>query len=128
MILLFELIVITSILVLGYTIATQEKMLLHWIREWADKKHDEGAKWVEPVFLCHWCQPSVWSLFGFLFAYGIGVLDVSAWNSFAWNVLFYYPLVVCGSSIVCGFSWTWYLQKNAAKERDELFNKEFNED
>lgn len=114
--LLFELITITSILVLAYTIVTQEKMLLHGIRRWANKLHDEGHIWTEPVFLCHWCMPSVWSLFGFFFAWGIGLIQ-----RFTWNMGFYYVLCVGGSSLVCGLVWGWHLKQDSENSlNDEM--------
>lgn len=115
MILLFSLIIITSILTLGFTIISQEGMALYKIREWAKKKNDKGNKWVEPLFLCIWCMPSIWSSFGFFFAYQIGVLKCDTWN-----ILWYYPLCVGGSSILGGLIWTVYLTINSVKERNEV--------
>lgn len=115
MILLFSLIIITSILTLGFTIISQEGMALYKIREWAKKKNDEGNKWVEPLFLCIWCMPSIWSSFGFFFAYQIAVLKCDTWN-----ILWYYPLCVGGSSILGGLIWTVYLTINSVKERNEV--------
>lgn len=114
MILLFELIFITSILVLGYTIITQEGMALYSLRLWAEKKKDEGKKWIEPILLCHWCQPSIWSAFAFAFAFGIGLIE-----KFNWHLLFYYPLVVAGSSLLNGLIWGYHLKSNAQKEAYE---------
>lgn len=110
---LLKLIGITSLLVLGYTIITQEGMGLYSIRQWAEKKVEQGNKWVEPIFICHWCQSSTWSLLGFLFAYGLGIISIN------WNLLLLYPLCVCGTSLVCGFAWNIHLMINAIKERNE---------
>ena len=115
MILLFSLIIITSILTLGFTIVSQEGMALYKLREWAENKNDKGSKWVEPLFLCIWCMPSIWSSFGFFFAYQIGILKCDSWN-----ILWYYPLCVGGSSILGGLIWTVYLTINSVKERNKV--------
>lgn len=98
-VILFKLIVITSILVLAWTIVTQQGMALYSIREWANIKHEKGGKWVEPVLVCHWCMPSVWSLLGFSIAFGLGILN------FEWRLILLYPLTVGGSSLTCGLIW-----------------------
>lgn len=111
MILLLKLIFITSLLVLGYTVATQENMVFHGIRKWAEKKKENGSKWAEPLFLCHWCQSSSWSLISFAFAFGLGIIQ-----SFTWSIFIYYILTVCGSSLLNGFVWGFHLKQNAEKE------------
>lgn len=111
---LLKLIGITSLLVLGYTIITQEGMGLYAIRQWAEKKAEEGNRWVEPIFICHWCQSSTWSLLGFSFAYGLGIISIS------WKLLFLYVLCVCGTSLVCGFTWGIHLMINSIQERNEV--------
>lgn len=95
-----KLIFICALFVLGVTIITQPNMLLHSIRVWAENK--SGKVW-ESFLLCPWCMGSTWSLPAFLFAFGVGVID-----KFEWKLLLLYPLVVCGSSIVCGLTWTFY--------------------
>ena len=97
---ILSLILITSIWVLGLTIATQEDMILYSWRQWGDKKHEEGKKWIEPVILCFWCMPSIHSIVGYLFGIGIGVI-----NHFEWKLVFAYPLVVMGSSMLNGLIW-----------------------
>lgn len=101
MILLFELIAITSIWVLGLTILTQPKMLLGSIRNWADTK----GQWVEPLIRCHWCMPSVHSLIGYGFAIGMGLIQ-----QFSWFLVVIYPLVALGSSLINGLIWGWHLK------------------
>jgi len=98
-VLLFKLILITSLLVLGYTIVTQENMLLHSVRRWAERIQDRGSKFIETLAICHWCMPSTWSLLGFAFGYGLGLYDLS------WKLLLLYPLCVAGSSLTCGIIW-----------------------
>ena len=100
MITLLSIISITSIWVLGLTIATQEGMILYSIREWGDKIHSKGNKWIEPIILCHWCMPSLHSIVGYAFAYKIGVIDFVSWQ-----IVFMYPLVVMGSSMLNGLVW-----------------------
>lgn len=100
MTLIFELILLTSILVIGWTIITQPEMGLSFIREWAEKKE---SKFLEATLTCHWCMSSSWSLFGYLFAALIGIID-----SFSWSLIFMYPIVVCGSSFLSGLSWAIY--------------------
>lgn len=100
MTLIFELILISSIWVLGLTIITQEGMLLYSIREWANEKHENGNRWLEPVILCHWCMASLHSVIGYLFAIGIGII-----NTFEWRLVFMYPIVVMGSSLFNGIVW-----------------------
>jgi hypothetical protein len=100
---LLKLISITSLLVLGWTIVTQPKMGLHFVRTWADKKKENGFILADSLFLCVWCQPSIWSLLGFGFAFGLGIL-----NHLEWNLLLLYVLTVCGSSLLAGITWTIY--------------------
>lgn len=100
MILLLSLILITSIWVLGLTIATQEDMLLYGFREWGNKKQKEGKWWTEPLILCFWCMPSLHSLVGYGFAVGMGII-----TSFEWKLIFMYPLVAMGSSMLNGLIW-----------------------
>ena len=120
MIELLKLIFCTSLLVLGWVIATQENMVLHFIRVWAEGLK---TKWKEPFFLCVWCQPSVWSILGYLMAIATGMVNFSFQN------VYKYPLVVCGSSLLCGLIWTVYLTMNAAKEffESKTFIEEDNE-
>lgn len=100
MFLLAKLIIITSILVLGYTASSQEGMILYPIRKWAETKK---SKIYEPLFLCHWCAPSIYSVLGYFFIWIIG-----NFSSFTWNEVAIYPLVVCGSSMVNGLVWATY--------------------
>jgi hypothetical protein len=115
MIILFQIIVLTSIWVLGWTIVTQQGMLLYSIREWAE---GQGSKILEPVILCHWCMPSLHSVFGYIFAFSLGLLPPDP------AMLFIYPLVVMGSSLCCGMIWTLYQYLSA---KTEFYNKMNNE-
>lgn len=111
MVVVLQLIVITSILVLGYTISTQENMVFYGIRKWAEKKDSEGKKWASPIFMCHWCQPSSFSIISFLVAFKLGII-----HKFEWQLLFIYILNVCGSSLLNGLIWGFNQKQNAQKE------------
>lgn len=100
MTLLFELILITSLLVIGWTIVTQPGMLLSAIRDWGN---ENDSVIVSGTILCHWCMSSSWSLLGYFFAWRLGLIE-----SFSWKLVWMYPLVVCGSSFLCGISWAIY--------------------
>lgn len=100
MITLLSLILVTSIWVLGLTIATQQDMVLYFLREAAEKRE---SKIFEPIILCHWCMPSLHSIVGYLFVFGTGIA-----SNFTWKIALMYPLVVCGSSLTCGLIWAVY--------------------
>lgn len=95
-----QLILITTIWCLGITVASQEGMIIHGIRKWADAKE---SKWAMPAITCIWCMPSIHSLAGYGFSIGVGVI-----SSFSWSLVFMYPLVVCGASFCSGFIWAIY--------------------
>ena len=90
-------ILITVSLILGATIVTQEDMALHSVRVWAENKN---SKWFEPLILCEWCMPSIWSVFGFIFSCLIGYVDFDIIK-----IILMYPIVACSSSFIVGFSW-----------------------
>lgn len=110
MILLFELIIITVILVLGFKIVTQRDMGLQKWGFWIEKQVlDKGS--IFELLSCQWCMPTLFSLPAFGIAFGIGIL-----KCVTWNILLYYILNVGGSSVTCGLIWTGYLTLNAKKE------------
>ena len=100
MIVIFQLILITTIWCLGVKIVTAEGMALEKLGRWAEKKVNEANKIYEPLLTCHFCLPSIHSLFGYAFAVGIGVIA-----EFEWKLVFMWPLVVMGSSVLCGCMW-----------------------
>lgn len=103
MIQLLFIILITSIWVLGLTIITQPDMLLYSIRKWADDaKKRTGHKIYEPLIQCHWCMPSIHSIFGYAFYFLI------TGDEFTWRICLAYPIVVMGSSIINGLVWGWH--------------------
>jgi hypothetical protein len=52
--------------VIGITIVTQPQMALYSLREQAENNIN---KLREPLILCEWCMPSIYSLLGYVFAY-----------------------------------------------------------
>ena len=112
--LVFSWVTLTSIWILGLTIATQEKMLLHFIRRWAEKKE---SSFYEAVLLCIWCMSSLHSIIGYGFLIGIGVVD-----EFSWRHLVAYPIVVCGSSFLSGMLWAIYLRIGFFDIEEDEFN------
>lgn len=98
---LLYLIVLTSIWILGLTLASQEEMIFNRWRLWAEERKSKIWK---AVILCVWCMPSIHSLVGYAFAVGIGII-----SEFSWRLIVFYPLVVMGSSILSGLTWTLYL-------------------
>lgn len=97
---ILQLILLTSIIVIGVTIVTQEGMLLSSIRE---SVQENKSKIFDAIIRCVWCMPSIWTSVGYLFAKLTGVVD-----HFSWQLVFMYPIVVCGSSFLCGVSWMLY--------------------
>lgn len=107
MILLLQLILITSIWVLGLTIVTQKGMILERVGAWAAWQ----GKWTEPVISCVWCMSSIHSIIGYALALGMGLIQ-----EFSWALVIIYPLVAMGSSMVSGLVWTWYMKVHAETE------------
>lgn len=127
MILLFKLILLTFIWVMGIKIVTSEGMLLEKLGKWGEKKVDEGHKIFNAIIVCPWCLPSIHSIFGYGFAFGLGVLPL-IWD---WKLLIMWPLVVMGSSFLCGNVWNLYETINRIKEKNEAeaayYNTRFEE-
>jgi hypothetical protein len=122
--LLFNLILITSIWVLGLTIATQEDMIFHNLRVNAERHKDNGWGIMDAVILCHWCMPSIHSVFGYAIAYGIITIPEITWVHLAM-----YPPVVMGSSILCGLIWSLYKLISAITQYyEDLNNIPYSED
>lgn len=93
-----HIIFICTSLVMGWTIATQDKMVLNKARLWAEEKK---SKWLDGLLLCHWCMPSSWALPAYIIAYLSGVVHGA-------KILWLYPVVVCASSVMCGMIWELY--------------------
>ncbi len=113
MILILKLIALTSIWVLGLKIVTSKGMLLEKFGTWAETKVEQGQKIFEAVIVCQWCMPSIHSIVGYLFAYVIGI-------PMSWRIVACYPIIVMGSSLVCGLTWLIYETLNRVHDRNEI--------
>jgi hypothetical protein len=84
----------TVAVVLGITIVTQDGMVLYKLREEAE---NNGSKLLEPLILCEWCMPSIYSMLGYVFSYIL----------YGWDIkyLLFYPIVISLSSLICGLVW-----------------------
>lgn len=114
MIVIFKIVIIVSILVLSVKIATGDDMILEGLGKWGKKK-TEKYKIFEALLVCPFCMPSIYSLIGYLFAFGLNILSFE-WD---WKLVIMYPIVVMGSSILAGFTWTVYETVNRIKDRNE---------
>ena len=111
---LFKLIILTTIWCLGMKILTAQGMLLEKLGNYAHKKVSEGKLIYDPLIACEFCMPSIHSLFGYFFAVVLGMV-----THFSWALVLIYPLVAMGSSIGCGFIWSAYLSMNAWKDKND---------
>lgn len=118
MILLLKMIMITFIIVMGLKITMSEGMVLERLGAYLEKKVDEGNK-VFDLFICPWCMPTLQSLTAHLFAFGLGILPLE----FDWQLLVRWPLIVMGSSFVCGNAWNIYGAINSVRERNDIQRK-----
>lgn len=115
---LLSLILVTSIWVLGLTIATQPFMVFHSWRVWAEKKQDKGNKFMEAVILCHFCMPSIHSIIGYWFAIYTEIIPYPDYRTF-----YLYPLVVMGSSLLNGLTWATYQLISSKTEHYKNINE-----
>lgn len=115
MIVLFKLILITTIWCLGFKVLTEQGMLLGKLGEYGKRKVLEGKILFDPLVVCEFCLPSIHSIIGYGFAIALGII-----SKFEFNLLYMYPLVAMGTSISCGFIWNGYLTMNRIKERNEM--------
>ena len=103
MIWIFNLIMMTTIWVLGITIVTQPGMALYSIRKWAGRRSKgKDITIYDALVKCAWCMPSIHSLFGYGLCLATEVIH------FEWKILIAYPIIVAGSSFVSGILWTIY--------------------
>lgn len=116
MIIIFKLIFILSVWCLGVKISTANGMIFERIGDWGERKVDEGYKIFEALIVCPFCLPSIHSLFAYSIAFGLDILKFE----FDWKLLIMWPIVVMGSSIVSGFTWTAYQTINQVKEKNEM--------
>lgn len=99
---------------MGWKIAISKGMILEKIGEYGDRKVEEGYK-IFDLIVCPWCCGTVISVAAHCFAFGLGVLPLK----FDWQLLIRWPLVVMGSSFVCGNAWNIYETINSVKEKNE---------
>jgi hypothetical protein len=102
--LILEISFISAVLVLGMTISSEEGMIFYEARRRAEILYKRGGHVImKPLILCVWCMASVYSIFGYVFAWIFGdlnCLDVKAICS--------YPIIVCLTSIISGGVWSVY--------------------
>lgn len=110
MITLFSLIIICSIWTLGVKIVTSEGMVLHSVGEWAEDKVKQGHIIYEALIVCEWCLPSIHTAIAILFAWGIGIITPT------WHLIFYYPLVAMGASMLNGLVWGHHIKQTRTIE------------
>ena len=92
-------ILFTSLLILGFTIASQKGMIFHFITVFFEgKKKDKIYSIYDMLFLCIWCMPTIWSIFGYTFT-SIFL------HEFKMEWLIFYPITICASSILNGLIW-----------------------
>lgn len=102
--------------VLGIKIVTAEGMIFENIGKYGKQKIEEGYKVYEALVNCEWCLPSIHSIFGYVFAFALGVIPFE-WN---WNYIIMWPIVVMGTSLCTGLTWTIYLTINDIKDNNEI--------
>jgi hypothetical protein len=112
MIELAKTIILTSITVVAYFIASSQGMLLEKVGLYAQKKVEAGYKFFE-LLICPFCAPTLFSTPVFFAAYALGIINIS-WH---WALLI--PFNIFGSSIVSGFTWSAYMGFLSWKERCE---------
>jgi hypothetical protein len=92
-------ILFTVSFIIGLTIASQEGMVLYFIKEKLTNEDGSPKKKIyEPLFLCYWCMPSIHSLVGYFFAF-LWMKNVDL------HALFFYPIVVASSSFLTAVLW-----------------------
>lgn len=106
---------------MGWKIVTAKGMLLEAVGLWAEKKIEQGYKIFDLIY-CEWCSSTLFALAAHGFAFLLGILPFE-WN---WQLLARYPLVVMGSSLISGLTWTIYLTINDIKENNRAQTEYFN--
>lgn len=109
-----KLILITYIVVMGFKIVFSDGMLLERVGHYFERKEEDGHKWAM-MFICPWCMPTLGSLLAHAVAMSLGVIPVE----FHWTMLVREVLVVMGTSLISGLTWTIYETINQVKDRNE---------
>ncbi len=92
------LIFVTAVLVWGVMISTEPDMVFEKIGAWADNEIKKGNKIWDWILRCPFCMPSLYTSFAYLLTFKLGM-----WSD--WSMLWAYPIVVCGASLVSGMVW-----------------------
>lgn len=123
MILLLSLIFICSVWCLGLTILTSEGMLLESVGRWVHERIKTNTSILKALIGCIWCMPSIHTSVAMFFAYKIGIVqDINI------TLVYYYPLVAMGSSLVSGIVWTFYQKMEAQMKHYDLHREEIEEE
>lgn len=101
--------------VLGVKIGTAEGMLFENVGKYGKRKVEEGHKIFDALIVCEWCLPSIHSVFGYGFAFALDVIPFE-WN---WDYIIMWPIVVIGTSLCTGLTWTIYKTINDIKDNNE---------
>jgi hypothetical protein len=102
--------------VLGVKISTAEGMVFEKLGNWGEEKEEEGYKIMKGLITCQWCLPGFHSLVAWAFAFTIGGLAFE-WN---WKYLVMWPIIIMGTSLCTGLTWTIYLTINQIREKNEI--------
>lgn len=114
---IIKIVFITSCLIWGVKVATQPGMVFEKLGAWAENQLERGRKIWDTLLLCPFCMPTVYSAFGYGFAYLLGIIK-------SWDVLYAYPIVLCATSMVSGIIWTVFKLILSVKEYFDFLNRE----
>jgi hypothetical protein len=106
----------TYIWVLGVKISTAEGMVFDKLGEWGEAKEQDGYKIFKGLITCQWCLPGFHSIIGWAFAFVVGGIQLE-WN---WKYLVMWPIIIMGTSLCTGLTWTIYLTINQIREKNEV--------
>lgn len=111
----------TFVWVMGIKISTGEGMIFEKMGKWGEEMVDKGYKIFDAIIVCPWCLPSIHSVFGYAFAYGLGVFE--SWDM---KLIVMWPLVVMGTSFLSGNAWNLHQMCNRIKDKNEAEAKYLN--
>jgi hypothetical protein len=106
----------TYIWVLGVKIATSEGMILERLGNWGEEQEEEGHKIFKGLITCQWCLPGFHSVVGWAYAFILGGIPFE----FNWKYLVMWPIIIMGTSLCTGLTWTIYLTINQIREKNEI--------
>lgn len=102
--------------VLGVKISTSEGMVFEKLGNWGEKKEEEGYKIMKGLITCQWCLPGFHSIIAWAFAFILGGIPFE----FNWKYFVMWPIIIMGTSLLTGLTWTIYLTINQVRERNEI--------